>query len=149
MQRTLVVTPSGEIEFASDTEAELDDNVWREVLLRLKQAESKHVEPARFACGDVTARLQRVAGPSGIRYIVQMEPLERASNPLQALTERQREVAELLVCGATNAEIARHLKVSDETVRSHVKRIYRRLHIASRVELASLVAGEIRLARNS
>ena len=56
------------------------------------------------------------------------------------LTPRQREVAELLVAGVTNREIADFLDVSVETVKQHVKDVYKRLQIANRVELASLLA---------
>ena len=50
------------------------------------------------------------------------------------LTEREREVFELLVAGATNGQIADRLTVSETTVKSHVKHILRKLHVANRAE---------------
>lgn len=50
------------------------------------------------------------------------------------LTEREREVFELLVGGATNGQIADRLTVSETTVKSHVKHILRKLHVANRAE---------------
>lgn len=51
-----------------------------------------------------------------------------------ALTEREHEVIKLLASGAMYKEIAGDLDVSIETVRSHVKKIYDKLHAHSRTE---------------
>jgi DNA-binding CsgD family transcriptional regulator len=54
------------------------------------------------------------------------------------LTRREREVLRLIAAGATNSSIAEQLVVSEATVKSHVKRILRRLGVRNRVEAASL-----------
>ena len=54
------------------------------------------------------------------------------------LTPREGEVLEQLQEGATNAEIAEDLAIGVETVRTHARKIYRKLGIASRRELARL-----------
>ncbi len=51
------------------------------------------------------------------------------------LTPREAEVLELLQNGRSNAEIAHHLQVSPETVRSHARRIYRKLGVRTRRDL--------------
>ena len=51
------------------------------------------------------------------------------------LTPREAEVLELLQDGSTNAQIAHHLTIGIETVRTHARNIYRKLGIASRREL--------------
>ncbi len=51
------------------------------------------------------------------------------------LTPREAEVLELLQSGRSNAEIAQMLHVSIETVRSHARRIYRKLGVRTRREL--------------
>jgi DNA-binding NarL/FixJ family response regulator len=51
------------------------------------------------------------------------------------LTPREAEVLELLQTGRSNAEIAQALHVSIETVRSHARRIYRKLGVSTRREL--------------
>lgn len=51
------------------------------------------------------------------------------------LSEREREVAELLARGYTNPEIARRLYISVRTAESHRSHIMVKLHIASRAEL--------------
>ena len=54
------------------------------------------------------------------------------------LTARQWEVLDLLCEGRTTEEIAAALTVSVETVRSHVKGIFRRLNVRSREEAAAV-----------
>jgi DNA-binding NarL/FixJ family response regulator len=51
------------------------------------------------------------------------------------LTPRESEVMELLQTGKTNAEIANDLHVSVETIRSHARRIYRKLGVKTRRDL--------------
>jgi DNA-binding NarL/FixJ family response regulator len=51
------------------------------------------------------------------------------------LTPREAEVLELLQVGRSNAEIAHALHVSIETVRTHARRIYRKLGVKTRREL--------------
>jgi DNA-binding CsgD family transcriptional regulator/GAF domain-containing protein len=55
-----------------------------------------------------------------------------------ALSRREREVLALLGTGASNAQIAAQLVISDETAKTHVKRILRKLGAANRVEAAAL-----------
>jgi DNA-binding CsgD family transcriptional regulator/GAF domain-containing protein len=50
------------------------------------------------------------------------------------LTPRELEVLELMATGATNSRIAQELVITDGTVKSHVKRILRKLHSANRSE---------------
>jgi DNA-binding CsgD family transcriptional regulator len=50
------------------------------------------------------------------------------------LTAREREVLELMAEGMTNTQIAETLVVSEGTVKSHVKRILRKLHVSNRAE---------------
>lgn len=55
------------------------------------------------------------------------------------LTESERRFADLAVEGLTNREIAAALFVSDKTVEANLSRIYRRLGIRSRAELARVL----------
>jgi ATP/maltotriose-dependent transcriptional regulator MalT len=52
------------------------------------------------------------------------------------LTDREWEVLDLLTSGARTEEIARTLVLSTETVRSHLKNLYRKLGVRSRDEAA-------------
>jgi DNA-binding NarL/FixJ family response regulator len=62
------------------------------------------------------------------------EPAAPVAGP-DVLTPREGEVMELLQTGKSNAEIANELNVSIETVRSHARRIYRKLGVKTRREL--------------
>lgn len=59
-------------------------------------------------------------------------------HPLAELPARSRVVAELLIQGRQNKWIAWKLGISQETVKDHVKRIYRRLGISNRTQLLKL-----------
>jgi len=56
-----------------------------------------------------------------------------------SLTPREAEVAELLVSGYTNADIAAELVLSVHTVKDHVKNIYKKLGVHNRLELANRI----------
>lgn len=58
----------------------------------------------------------------------------------QSLTAREHEVLTLLATGATNAAISRRLCISDGTVKSHVQRIFKKLGVSTRAEVAALYA---------
>jgi DNA-binding CsgD family transcriptional regulator len=62
------------------------------------------------------------------------------------LTRRERDVLRLLAAGATNSSIAETLVISEATVKSHVKRILRRLGAKNRVEAASIYLSAIERA---
>ena len=50
------------------------------------------------------------------------------------LTEREREILELLARHETNPEIAKRLHLSPKTVRNHVSNIFDKLQVAGRAE---------------
>ena len=52
------------------------------------------------------------------------------------ITEQQKRICDMLVCDASDKEIAAALKISVPTVRSHLNDVRRRLHARSRVGLA-------------
>jgi DNA-binding CsgD family transcriptional regulator len=62
----------------------------------------------------------------------------------QALTERERQVVNLLASGATNRLIAQELVLSVDTVKTHVKNVMKKLHATSR---ADAVAKYLQLRR--
>jgi len=61
-------------------------------------------------------------------------------NALKSLTEREREILQLLAHGESNKAIAMKLGISNDTVKQHVRHILNKLHLTSRVEAAVLFA---------
>ena len=59
----------------------------------------------------------------------------RKKDPLESLTERQRQIVDLVVKGMSYKMIAAELFISLDTVRHHIKKIYRALNINSNTEL--------------
>ena len=59
---------------------------------------------------------------------------------MDALSAREREVADLVALGATNPEIASRLFLSRKTVEHHVSNALAKLGLHSRAELAAQVA---------
>ncbi len=55
------------------------------------------------------------------------------------LTSREREVLYLIADGATNREIAEHLKISNKTVSNYVTNILNKLQVSSREEAIQIV----------
>jgi DNA-binding NarL/FixJ family response regulator len=62
-----------------------------------------------------------------------------ASARLDVLTDREREVADEVAEGRSNAEIARRLGTTEATVKTHVSRILAKLGLDNRVQAAILV----------
>ena len=67
-----------------------------------------------------------VAGATG--YLLKRTP------EVQSLTEREEQVLSLLAKGHTYKEISGLMNISFETVRTHVRSIYEKLHVHSRTE---------------
>jgi DNA-binding NarL/FixJ family response regulator len=68
------------------------------------------------------------------RKVVQFFHRAGPSEDISDLSPRELEILQLLVAGCFFKEIADQLKISGETVRTHVNHIYRKLHVRSRTE---------------
>jgi DNA-binding NarL/FixJ family response regulator len=63
------------------------------------------------------------------------EPATSASE-VEGLSPREREILELLANGYPNKEIAARVGLTDGTVRWHLRHVYNKLHVRSRMEAA-------------
>jgi DNA-binding NarL/FixJ family response regulator len=68
--------------------------------------------------------------PSIARKVLQFFPKKNISDT-EPLTEKELEVLQQLVDGKSYKQVADALKISIETVRTHIKRIYTKLHVRS------------------
>lgn len=57
--------------------------------------------------------------------------------PVEEITDREREVLRLLATGATNREIAASLHLSEHTVNYHMKNILAKLHLRNRAQVVA------------
>jgi len=62
------------------------------------------------------------------------------SSPMQALTPREIEVLGMLALGLGNKTIAKHLGISEHTVKFHISSIFQKLNASSRTEAVTLGA---------
>ncbi|HVW20734.1 MAG TPA: response regulator transcription factor [Opitutaceae bacterium] len=73
--------------------------------------------------------------PEVARKVIQSFRRPAASrSAVEALTKREEEVLELLAQGLASGEIAQALRIGIETVNTHLKHIYGKLHVRSRTE---------------
>jgi len=72
----------------------------------------------------------------GLRVLPPEGGADPSTGP-DVLTAREADVLELLQSGRSNAEIAQSLQVSVETVRTHARRVYRKLGVSGRRELVA------------
>jgi DNA-binding NarL/FixJ family response regulator len=82
---------------------------------------------------DVAAAI-RAAHRGGLR----LDPAvaRRVMSPVAELTSREIEVLRLVGAGIANKEIARELRISERTARTHVSHILRKLDLSSRTQAA-------------
>ncbi len=65
-----------------------------------------------------------------------------AAGPLAALTDREREVLELLGQGLSNKEMAEALVISENTVKRHLKSIFAKLEVNNRAAAVARLLGQ-------
>jgi two-component system, NarL family, nitrate/nitrite response regulator NarL len=93
---------------------------------------------------------QRVL-PSAIRDTKPRMGRKSGARPLlkklqTALTEREREITQLVSEGLSNKEIARQLNLSDGTIRAQLHQIYQKLAIQNRTMLVTLASRDLSVA---
>jgi DNA-binding CsgD family transcriptional regulator/tetratricopeptide (TPR) repeat protein len=92
-------------------------------------------------CGAIRYRdaSEQELGKLGHRIHRRTRPGKAGAAGIESLTERELQVARLVVERMTNPQIAAELFLSHKTVQSHLRTIFRKMNISSRVELARAV----------
>jgi DNA-binding NarL/FixJ family response regulator len=86
----------------------------------------------------VVAAGEALLAPSVTRRLIAdyaSRPARRSGAALSQLTERELEVVRLVATGASNAEIAEALFLSEQTVKSHVSRTLAKLGLRDRTQI--------------
>ncbi|HWD05759.1 MAG TPA: LuxR C-terminal-related transcriptional regulator [Amycolatopsis sp.] len=113
----------------------------RAVLLRRLREQREQVREAMRTVEAVLEDLASAEIELAARPLHSLRPAPapaRSSATLEALlTGRELEVLALMATGATNSRIADELVIADGTVKSHVKRILRKLCVENRAEAIS------------
>jgi DNA-binding CsgD family transcriptional regulator len=89
------------------------------------------------AIWDVT-RLRRRLRDLGIRR--RLSHAARPDRGWEALTPSEMAIVDAITSGMTNREAAAHLFLSPHTVSTHMRHVFQKLQISSRMELAKMVA---------
>lgn len=88
---------------------------------------------ARFLCNEIAAAYQHITEKENlIRELEKLRPEYKAS---PQLSPRANQVMALAVRGYSNRVIAQRLAISENTVRHHLKQIYRQLDVHNRAQL--------------
>ncbi len=103
-----------------------------------------------------TEEIQRVYSEYAISAYIEKQAFDRAAfrrvvdearlknqstSELNALTDREREVLDLLAQGLTNKEIAEKLFITTNTVKRHLKAVFEKLDVHTRTAATAKVAG--------
>ncbi|MGO1318403.1 LuxR C-terminal-related transcriptional regulator [Corynebacterium variabile] len=75
---------------------------------------------------------------SDLRIALPLDPPRSREDERWDLAPREREVLGQLVRGSRNRDIARHLHISENTVKFHLSQLYRKLGVGSRAEAVAL-----------
>lgn len=122
----------------------LDDYVYEALRAGASGFMLKDAPPEELlAAVEIVARGDALIAPAVTRSVIEefvrrTPPQSVPAPSLEELTQREREVLELLARGLSNAEIAERLVVSIGTVKTHVARVLAKLELRDRVQAVIL-----------
>jgi DNA-binding NarL/FixJ family response regulator len=132
------------------TTFDLDEYVYQALTAGASGFLLKNAPPEQLISAvGVVAAGDALLAPSITRRVIEQFarlPPPGGTDALTPLTDREREVLELVARGLSNAEIAAELFVSDATVKSHVAHLLAKLQLRDRVQ-AVVLAYESGLVR--
>ena len=99
---------------------------------RMSPAAARAAGASGFVSKDLEARDVVAAVHMVGLGMTQFSP--KSDQPAPLLSEREREVLEMIAAGSTNREIAEHLYLSPHTVKEHTSALYRKLRARNRAE---------------
>jgi DNA-binding NarL/FixJ family response regulator len=120
------------------TTFDLDEYVYAAIRAGASGFLLKDVEPAELVDAiRVVAAGNSLFGPAATERLLARFAQEQGARParwLGELTDREKEILQLLATGLSNAELAERLFLSETTVKTHVSSILRKLRVRDRVQ---------------
>ena len=81
-----------------------------------------------------------ISGKLAVKILQEFRLMQQSPNALpthaDALTQREIEILNLVVQGATNSEIAKALCITENTAKIHLRNILEKLHLQNRIQAA-------------
>lgn len=113
-----------------------DEKVFQSLVAGASGYLVKRTSPADLlkAIAEVHSGASPMSGKIARTVVEHFHKLKKASPEQEYLSKRELEILDLLSKGYRYKEIADALSISFETVRSHLKSIYNKLHVHSRTE---------------
>jgi LuxR family maltose regulon positive regulatory protein len=128
---------------AASMQSVIDSRIWDPAVIALRAVPAMGI----FLAGEPEWRgwLQRLLVASSDTTLANRIGLQvpRAAKRAEELTPRESEVHDLIAQGLTNEEIARLLHISLSTTKVHVKHIYEKLGVRSRLEAARALRDDV------
>ncbi|HEY2072085.1 MAG TPA: response regulator transcription factor [Gaiellaceae bacterium] len=117
------------------TTFDLDEYVYAAIRAGASGFLLKDVEPAELVDAiRVVAAGNSLFGPAATERLLSRFASSPSGRSLDELTDREKEILELLATGLSNAELAERLFLSETTVKTHVSSILRKLRVRDRVQ---------------
>lgn len=96
---------------------------------------------ARFLCNEIDVAYKRICEMEALKR--EMVLLKMPANNMNNISGREQEVLELAIIGLSNRMISDRLDISENTVRHHLKQLYRVLDVHNRAQLVQRVHSEL------
>jgi DNA-binding NarL/FixJ family response regulator len=125
-----------ELEIMMLTVYEDDDNVFNSILAGASGYVLKKTPPSELlkAISDLHNGGSPMSDRIARKVVHAFQEMGRSSKETENLTQRESEILSYVAKGFEDKEIAEKLFLSSETVRTHLRNIYKKLHVRSRTE---------------
>ncbi len=123
-----------------------DEELLRHLAQEILTGAPVDVREVVLSSGRVTLRCEPILdGASAVGVVMHLAGTGRAHRPvlgLAGLTDTERAIADLVAQGLSNRQVAERVFVSRHTVDFHLRSIFRKVEVTSRIELTRHILGQ-------